>query len=84
MKQKYEEKAKKIAEEQAAKQEAAEKAFNESLAMFPPSQSPANENRMSPAAAGRPNTPGGNQFPGKLVIGLSCGEARCDPSFYLL
>ncbi len=33
----YEEKAKKLAEENAAKQAEAEKAFNESLSMFPPS-----------------------------------------------
>ena len=35
-KNKYEEKAKKLAEENAAKQAEAEKAFNESLAMYPP------------------------------------------------
>ncbi len=33
----YEEKAKKLAEENAAKQAEAERAFNDSLSMFPPS-----------------------------------------------
>ena len=55
----YEEKAKKLAEEHAAKQEAADKAFNNSLAMYPPAQSPnAEASRMSPATNARPMTPG--------------------------
>ena len=36
-KNRYEEKAKKLAEENAAKQAEAERAFNDSLSMFPPS-----------------------------------------------
>ena len=55
----YENKARRIAEEQAAKQEAAERAFNDSLNMFPVSQSPmsSNDARMSPASAGGRMTP---------------------------
>ena len=57
----YENKARRIAEEQAAKQEAAERAFNDSLNMFPVSQSPmsSNDARMSPASAGGRMTPSG-------------------------
>ncbi len=54
----FEEKAKRVAEEQAAKQEAADKAFNDSLSMYPPSHSPAPDRSMSPAAHGRPLVPG--------------------------
>ena len=57
----YENKARRIAEEQAAKQEAAERAFNDSLNMYPVSQSPmsSNDARMSPASAGGRMTPSG-------------------------
>ena len=51
----YEEKAKRIAEEQQAKQEAAEKAFNESLNR---SQSPWSEQVHSQGGTPRPATPG--------------------------
>ncbi|XP_046573937.1 protein polybromo-1-like isoform X7 [Haliotis rubra] len=55
-KERFEEKAKKIAEEQAAKQQEAERAFNESLNR---SQSPWNDfGRVSPGASTRPATPG--------------------------
>jgi hypothetical protein len=63
-KEKFEERAKKIAEEQQAKQQEAERAFNESLQMYPP-QSPGSsgyEQSMSPAASNRPLTPG-SQYP---------------------
>lgn len=55
-KEKYEEKAKRIAEEQQAKQQEAERAFNESLNR---SQSPWDYGSMSPGSSGRPVTPGG-------------------------
>ncbi|XP_046358129.1 protein polybromo-1-like isoform X6 [Haliotis rufescens] len=55
-KERFEEKAKKIAEEQAAKQQEAERAFNESLNR---SQSPWNDfGRVSPGSSARPATPG--------------------------
>ena len=54
----YESKARRIAEEQTAKQEAAERAFNDSLNQYPVNQSP----MSSPAsAAGRMTPSGGNQ-----------------------
>ncbi|XP_060077501.1 protein polybromo-1-like isoform X5 [Ylistrum balloti] len=57
-KEKYEEKAKKVAEEQQAKQQEAERAFNESLNR---SQSPWDGGRASPGSSSRPITPGGYQ-----------------------
>lgn len=58
-KEKYEERAKKIAEEQVAKQQEADKALNESLNR---SQSPWSEGQtMSPGTSGRPVTPGTSQ-----------------------
>ncbi|XP_046358124.1 protein polybromo-1-like isoform X2 [Haliotis rufescens] len=58
-KERFEEKAKKIAEEQAAKQQEAERAFNESLNR---SQSPWNDfGRVSPGSSARPATPGSFQ-----------------------
>ncbi|KAL5013533.1 hypothetical protein ScPMuIL_007803 [Solemya velum] len=61
-KEKYEERAKKIAEEQIAKQQEADKALNESLNR---SQSPWSEqgNSMSPGPSGRPVTPGTSMPP---------------------
>ena len=66
-KERFEEKAKKIAEEQAAKQEAAEKAFNDSLNN---PQSPWSDysRSMSPAA-GPPGT-NGQPVPGKSLFPL--------------
>lgn len=66
-KERFEEKAKKIAEEQAAKQEAAEKAFNDSLNN---PQSPWSDysRSMSPAA-GPPGT-NGQPLPGKCLFPL--------------
>ncbi|CAI9744411.1 protein polybromo-1-like isoform X6 [Octopus vulgaris] len=63
-KEKFEEKAKKIAEEQAAKQEAAEKAFNESLNP----QSPWSDysRSMSPAAGTAGTMPNGQPIPGNF------------------
>ncbi|XP_060077506.1 protein polybromo-1-like isoform X10 [Ylistrum balloti] len=58
-KEKYEEKAKKVAEEQQAKQQEAERAFNESLNR---SQSPWDGGRASPGSSSRPITPGGPQM----------------------
>ncbi|XP_064633737.1 protein polybromo-1-like isoform X4 [Lineus longissimus] len=63
-KEKFEDRAKRIAEEQQAKQQEAERAFNESLQMYPP-QSPGSsgyEQSMSPSASSRPLTPG-SQYP---------------------
>ncbi|XP_069101019.1 protein polybromo-1-like isoform X15 [Argopecten irradians] len=57
-KEKYEEKAKRVAEEQQAKQQEAERAFNESLNR---SQSPWDQGRASPGSSSRPMTPGGYQ-----------------------
>ncbi|XP_021376481.1 protein polybromo-1-like isoform X21 [Mizuhopecten yessoensis] len=57
-KEKYEDKAKRVAEEQQAKQQEAERAFNESLNR---SQSPWDGGRASPGSSSRPMTPGGYQ-----------------------
>ncbi|XP_064605184.1 protein polybromo-1-like isoform X3 [Liolophura sinensis] len=59
-KERYEEKAKRLAEEQAAKQQEADRAFNESLNQNR-SQSPWSDygRSMSPGANSRPATPGG-------------------------
>lgn len=59
-KERYEEKAKRLAEEQAAKQQEADRAFNESLSQNR-SQSPWSDygRSMSPGANSRPATPGG-------------------------
>lgn len=77
-KEKYEEKAKKVAEEQQAKQQEAERAFNESLNR---SQSPWDGGRASPGSSSRPITPGGkspcpNQLPESLGQRMSIPMIR--------
>ncbi len=64
MKEKYEAQAKQMAQEQAAKQAEADRAFNESLNQYPPSrsQSPAaGQSEKSPARSGSSGQQQGKQ-----------------------
>ena len=72
-KDRFEAKAKKMCEEQAAKQAEAERAFNESLSVFPPAASPGPDRSMSPGSSSRPITPGGHYQQGRNAVMLEDG-----------
>uniref|UniRef100_A0A8W8M5L2 HMG box domain-containing protein n=1 Tax=Magallana gigas TaxID=29159 RepID=A0A8W8M5L2_MAGGI len=76
-KEKYEERAKRIAEEQLAKQQEATKAMNDSLQ----GQWDSSGGKGSPAPSNRPGTPGGmqGQYQGHMVQGLHNGVPRLTP-----
>lgn len=71
-KEKYEERAKRIAEDMAAKQQEADRAFNDSLNRSQSPWSDVGHSSPSASSAGRPNTPGRCPLVQGCVYSVTC------------